>query len=107
MTLAPYEALKVRHLKGLNDHQRAFLAIGSYGRERNAQAASSRMSAFGDKAGGCVTGRSGDGLSAKLAFLVDAALAARQPEPLKKVGLDAPPRTRLHRGWRSTVGPLA
>jgi hypothetical protein len=50
MTLAPYEALKVGHLKGLNDHQRALLAIGSYGRGRNAQAASSRMSAFGGKA---------------------------------------------------------
>jgi hypothetical protein len=50
MTLAPYEALKVGHLKGLNDHQRALVAIGSYGRGRNAQAASSRMSAFGGKA---------------------------------------------------------
>jgi hypothetical protein len=39
MTLAPYEALKVGHLKGLNDHQRALLAIGSYGRGRNAQGA--------------------------------------------------------------------
>jgi hypothetical protein len=50
MTLAPYEALKVGHFKGLNDHQRALVAIGSYGRGRNAQAASSRMSAFGGKA---------------------------------------------------------
>ena len=50
MTLAPYEALKVGHPKGLNDHQRALLAIGSYGRGRNAQAASSRMSAFGGEA---------------------------------------------------------
>src|SRR5215831_11758429 len=49
MTLAPYEALKVGHPKGLNDHQRALLAIGSYGRGRNAQAASSRMSALGVK----------------------------------------------------------
>src|SRR5215470_8816521 len=40
MTLAPYEALKVGHLKGQNDHQRALLAISSYGRGRNAQAAS-------------------------------------------------------------------
>jgi hypothetical protein len=42
MTLAPYEALKVGHLKGQNDHQRALPAIGSYGRGRNAQAASAR-----------------------------------------------------------------
>jgi hypothetical protein len=33
MTLAPYEAVKVGHLKGLNDHQRALLAVGSYGRD--------------------------------------------------------------------------
>jgi hypothetical protein len=59
MTLAPYEALKVGHLRGQNDHQRALLAIGSYGRGRNAQAhrravylavMASRMSAFGGKA---------------------------------------------------------
>jgi len=46
--LAPYEALKVGHLKGQNDHQRALLAIGSYGRGRNAQAASARRVLGGD-----------------------------------------------------------
>ena len=49
MTLAPYEALEVGHLKGQNDHQRALLAIGSYGRGRNAQAASARREFGGDR----------------------------------------------------------
>ena len=49
-TLAPYEALKVGHLKAQNDHQRALLAIGSYGRGRNAQAASARRVLGGDGA---------------------------------------------------------
>ena len=50
MTLAPYEALKVGHLKGLNDHQRALLAIGSYGRGRNAQADRHECPLLGGKA---------------------------------------------------------
>jgi hypothetical protein len=49
MTLAPYEAVKVGHLKGLNDHQRALLAVGSYGRDEM-RTASSRMSTFGGEA---------------------------------------------------------
>jgi len=49
MTLVPYEGLKVGHLKGQNDHQRALLAIGSYGRGRNAQAASARREFGGDR----------------------------------------------------------
>jgi hypothetical protein len=49
MTLAAYEALKVGDLKGQNNHQRALLVIGSYGRGRNAQAASARRVLRGDR----------------------------------------------------------
>jgi hypothetical protein len=47
--LAAYEALKVGHLKDQNNHQRALLAIGSYGRGQNAQAASARRVLGGDR----------------------------------------------------------
>ena len=49
MTLAAYEALKVGHLKDQNNHQRALLAIGSYGRGQNAQPASARRVLGGDR----------------------------------------------------------